>query len=47
MIEIQEPGAATINIWPREDGIQLDKLVLTLDASFQPADIGIDATQRK
>jgi WD40 repeat protein len=46
-IEIDEAGPVTINIWPREDGIQIDKLVLTLDDAFQPAGPGPDATERK
>jgi WD40 repeat protein len=46
-IKIEEAGPVTINIWPREDGIQIDKLVLTLDDAFQPADLGPDATERK
>jgi WD40 repeat protein len=45
-IEIKEAGPVTLNIWPREDGIQIDKMVLTLDAAFQPADLGPDSTRR-
>ncbi len=45
-IEIKEAGPATLNIWPREDGIQIDKLVLTLDTNFTPADLGPEATRR-
>jgi WD40 repeat protein len=46
-IEIKEAGPVTINIWPREDGIQIDKLILTLDEAFKPADSGPEATLRK
>ncbi|MEM8565464.1 MAG: hypothetical protein AAGF85_03335 [Bacteroidota bacterium] len=46
-IEIKEAGLVTINVWPREDGIQLDKLILTLDTSFKPEDLGPEASTRK
>jgi WD40 repeat protein len=46
-IEIKEAGPVTINVWPREDGIQIDKLVLTLDPAFQPSEAGPEATRRK
>lgn len=46
-IDIQEPGTITLNIWPREDGIQLDKLVLTLDPAYQPMDHGPSANARR
>ncbi len=46
-IEIKEAGPVTINIWPREDGIQIDKFILTLDETFKPKDLGPEATLRK
>lgn len=46
-IEIKKAGPVTINIWPREDGIQIDKLVLTLDSVYQPANDGPEANTRK
>jgi len=45
-IEIKEAGPVTINIWPREDGIQIDKLVLTLDDAYQPENEGPGANMR-
>ncbi|MCF8380398.1 MAG: hypothetical protein K9H49_12515 [Bacteroidales bacterium] len=45
-IEIKEAGPVTINVWPREDGIQIDKLVLTLDTVYQPAGDGPKASIR-
>lgn len=45
-IEIKKAGPVTINIWPREDGIQIDKLVLTLDSVYQPANEGPEANTR-
>ncbi|HKK63141.1 MAG TPA: hypothetical protein VJ951_11280 [Bacteroidales bacterium] len=46
-IEIKEAGPVTINVWPREDGIQIDKLVLTLDSAYKPAGDGLKANTRK
>jgi WD40 repeat protein len=46
-IEIKEAGPVTLNVWPREDGIQIDKLVLTLDPAFMPAEAGPEATRRE
>jgi hypothetical protein len=46
-IEIKETGPVTINIWPHEDGIQIDKFILTLDETFKPSDLGPEATLRK
>jgi len=46
-IEIKEAGPVTINIWPREDGIQIDKFILTLDETFKPSDLGPEATLGK
>lgn len=46
-IEIKEAGMHTINLWPREDGIQIDKLVLVLDSSFLPTAEGPEASIRK
>jgi len=45
-IEIKEPGTVTINIWPREDGIQIDKIVLALEPGYQPEGLGPKETER-
>jgi lysophospholipase L1-like esterase len=37
---IASPGVHTINVWMREAGIVLDKLVVTTDASYVPSSIG-------
>lgn len=39
-IEIATPGAHTINVWMREDGFIVDKLVLTTNATYTPSGIG-------
>lgn len=36
MIEILDPGTHTLNLWMREDGFIVDKVVLTTDANFDP-----------
>ncbi len=39
-INVPSTGVHTINIWLREDGIAVDKLVLTSDANFSPNGVG-------
>lgn len=33
-INVPTPGVHTINIWMREDGLEIDKLVLTVNAAY-------------
>jgi hypothetical protein len=35
-IQITQPGFYTLHIWQREDGLRLDRIVLTRDATFSP-----------
>jgi len=35
-LEIASAGVHTVNVWMREDGFRLDKIVLTTDASYEP-----------
>jgi hypothetical protein len=35
-----DPGPHTISIWLREDGIIVDKLLLTTDVGYLPEGIG-------
>ena len=39
-INVTSAGLHTINVWMREDGLVLDKLVLTTNASFTPTATG-------
>ncbi len=39
-LEIATPGVHTLNVWMREDGVQLDRLLLTTDAAYTPAGAG-------
>ena len=39
-IEVTVPGEQVLNLWMREDGSQVDKIVLTTDAALQPDSFG-------
>jgi len=39
-IQIATPGTHVLNIWMREDGLQLDRLLLTTDPAFTPVGYG-------
>jgi hypothetical protein len=40
VLEVKEPGAHTLNVWMREDGFVIDKIILARDAKYKPADKG-------
>lgn len=46
-IAITEPGLHTLNLWMREDGLRLDRIVLTTNASYNPNDNGPAESERK
>lgn len=37
---VTEPGQYLLKFWPREDGIRLDKILLTLDGTYIPQGVG-------
>ena len=39
-IKIEAPGKHTLNVWMREDGFILDRIILTTDAKFAPTGKG-------
>lgn len=39
-IEIVEPGLHTLRIWQREDGLRLDRILLTNDNNYNPSGDG-------
>lgn len=39
-VDVSSPGVHTINLWGLEDGVQIDKMVVTNDTSFTPSDKG-------
>ncbi len=41
-IEVTTPGAHTLNVWNRDDGFKLDKIVLARDIGFTPSGTGPD-----
>ena len=40
VLNIGSTGTHTINIWMREDGVQVDKLLLTVSSSYAPSGLG-------
>lgn len=39
-VEVKEAGLHTFNVWVREDGFRLDRMVLTLDGAYHPTGRG-------
>jgi hypothetical protein len=39
-LNVQNTGTQTLDVWMREDGLVLDKIILTTDASFVPTGFG-------
>jgi len=40
VLEVKEAGVRTLNVWMREDGFIVDKILLTLKEDYKPADKG-------
>jgi hypothetical protein len=40
MIQVDKAGLHTLNIWAREDGAAIDKIVMTTSAGFRPVGLG-------
>ncbi|MCI0684521.1 MAG: PQQ-dependent sugar dehydrogenase [Gemmataceae bacterium] len=45
-IQVAKPGLHTLNIWAREDGAAIDKIVLTTSAAYRPRGLGPAASPR-
>jgi len=45
-IEITTRGVHVLNIWPREDGLTVDKIVLTTNPDYRPTGIGPEQSHR-
>jgi hypothetical protein len=45
-LQIAAPGMHTINVWMREDGLRLDRIIVTSDPNFVPNGIGPDESPR-
>jgi hypothetical protein len=39
-VEVSQTGLHTFNLWMREDGVMVDKIVLTTDPNFTPSGLG-------
>jgi hypothetical protein len=39
-IEVTEPGLYTLYLWQREDGIRVDRIILTTDDEYTPSGNG-------
>ncbi len=39
-LQVDEPGLYTLHLWAREDGVKIDRLLLTLDSGYQPVGFG-------
>jgi hypothetical protein len=39
-INVGSTGAHTVNVWMREDGVSIDKIVLTKSSSYVPSGAG-------
>jgi PKD repeat protein len=39
-LDVPTPGEHTVNVWMREDGLRLDRVLLATDASFAPSGTG-------
>jgi RHS repeat-associated protein len=46
VIEVTQPGLHTLRFWQREDGLRLDRLLLTTDTTFIPTGFGPPETRR-
>ncbi|MHC4517760.1 MAG: hypothetical protein ACYTAS_04160, partial [Planctomycetota bacterium] len=46
MFEVDTPGLHTLNIWMREDGSTVDKIVLTINPDYTPTDMGPPESNR-
>jgi hypothetical protein len=44
--DVPSTGVHTVNIWMREDGARIDKIVLTTSASYTPTGMGPDESPR-
>lgn len=45
-VTISKPGLNAIDLWVREDGAQVEKLLLTTDANYAPGDSEVETTMQ-
>ncbi len=39
-IEVTQPGLPAFHVWQREDGVRLDRILLTTDSGYRPTGNG-------
>lgn len=44
---ISEPGLHTLRLWQREDGLRLDRIVITTNGSYNPSGNGPPESERR
>ena len=47
VLEVNRPGVHTVNVWMREDGFLLDRLLFTRDPDYKPDGEGPDLTPQR
>ncbi len=47
VLEVNLPGVHTVNVWMREDGFLLDRLLLARDPAYKPDGEGVDLTPQR
>jgi hypothetical protein len=45
-LTVSDTSIHTVNIWMREDGFQIDKIVLTTDRNYTPSGVGPEKSPR-
>ena len=45
-LTVTEPGLHTLRLWQREDGLRLDRIVITTDSSYNPTGNGPPESER-
>ena len=46
-ISVTAAGHHSLRLWRREDGLRLDRVVLTTDSGYNPSDLGPTESQRR
>ena len=46
-IEVTEPGLYTLYLWQREDGLRVDRIILTTDDEYMPSGNGPSESEVK
>jgi hypothetical protein len=45
-LDVTSPGIHTINVWMREDGLQIDRILLTTASGYTPSGAGPDESRQ-